>query len=80
MARYRARIEDNVLGGINRTSQGQRPGARVGVEGSVQRGLNQMSQSSKYVRYRTWYSQRPRARDSVLRKCNCMGWNRGQCF
>ena len=25
--------------------------------------------------YRTWYSQRPRARDSVLRKCNCMGWN-----
>ena len=39
-----------------------------------------MYRFSKYVRYRTWYSQRPRARDSVLRKCNCMGWNRGQCF
>ena len=35
------------LGGINRASQGQRLGARVGVEGSVQRGLNQMSQSTR---------------------------------
>ena len=33
MARYRARIEDNVF---REASQGQTPGARVGVEGSVQ--------------------------------------------